>query len=178
MCLERLPAGRVLNVGAGRERVEAADRTVVYADFDDGVLDGGHLCAASDASQLPFRHGVFEGALLKDVLEHVADPISVLREVRRVCRQDAVIIVTVPRAIPRAVWDDPTHIRGFTSRALATAFEMGGWRVEGRIGRIGSFPGAGRWPWLGRRVPQLMRLPVVGHRFGRNWIAVGRPDGQ
>lgn len=123
--------------------------------------------------------GAIAGVLAKDVLEHVEehveDPIWVLTELRRASRDDGRLLVVVPRAIPRAVWDDPTHVRGFTARALQSAFGLSGWKASSPIRRLGGFPGAGR-VGLGRRLDALMRIPGLGHWFGRNWIARALPE--
>lgn len=177
LCIQRLPSGLILNVGSGLTSVSSSSRRVINIDLDPGVLQGGHaLDTAADAAILPFRSGTFHGAVLKDVLEHVPDPVRVLTELARVTLPNAVIVVTVPRAIPRAVWADPTHLRGFTKRSLCWTLEMGGWRPEGRVARVGSIPGAGRFPFLLRHNHQLLRLPGIGHLLGLNWMVTGRPN--
>jgi hypothetical protein len=86
----------------------------------------------------------------------------------------ATILLTTPRAVPRAVWDDPTHIRGFTRRALLTLLDRGGWQLTHGPRRIGAIPGAGRL----RLVPYLetiLAVPGFGHWFGTNWIIEATP---
>lgn len=170
LCLTRLPPGRVLNVGSGFPDLKSPVHEVVNIDIDQSVLRGAVNAAAADIVKLPFGSDAFNGVILKDVLEHVPDPVGALSEIARVATSDAVVILTVPRAIPRAVWADPTHLRGFTSHSIRWALEMGGWRVQGRIDRIGSIPGAGHFPWLLEHAHQLLRIPVVGHRLGTNWL--------
>ena len=176
LCARRLPPGRILNVGSGFTAVTSPSQRMFNIDLDPSVLQenlGGS--AASDAAKLPFPSDTFDGAILKDVLEHVADPVAVLSEMGRVARPDARIVVTVPRAIPRAVWADPTHLRGFTKRSICWTLEMGGWLVDGRIERVGSIPGAGHVPFLLEHSHQILRLPGLGHLLGLNWMAIARP---
>jgi SAM-dependent methyltransferase len=45
---------------------------------------------------LPFADGEFQSITLMDVLEHVYEQIELLRELRRVLRNDGLLIVTVP----------------------------------------------------------------------------------
>lgn len=126
-----------------------------------------------DAESLPFAASTFDGVLLKDVLEHLTDCIGALAETRRVTKPSGRLVVQVPRAVPRAVWDDPTHIRGFTAHALLEAIHLAGWHAIGVPRRIGGFPGAGRFhlePWL----PTIMRIPLIGHRLGMNWLLAAR----
>ncbi len=172
LCLSRLPDGVILNLGAGYTSGDAS-REVLQVDIDPAVLSAPGS-AAADAAALPFGVSVFDGMLIKDVLEHVLDPVQVLREARRVSRPGARIIVTVPRAVPRAVWADPTHLRGFTKRSLQWTLEMGGWVVDGPVRRMGSIPGAGRIPWLLENAHHILRLPLVGHRLGLNWLVTAR----
>lgn len=176
LCLERLPSGLILNVGAGVVRQGSPGQMIVDLDLDSNALRGSPQAVAGDARQLPFCSNVFNGALLKDVLEHVQDPIGCLREVRRVATDDAVIIVTVPRDIPRAVWADPTHIRGFSGAAITKALELGGWKILERPRRIGSIPGAGHLPLLFKHSFSILRIPLLGHRLGTNWFVMAIPE--
>lgn len=166
-----MPAGLILNVGAGAGDRSEGPQVLVHVDH---VLPAEHrlsgLRVVADAHDLPFTADAFAGAVAKDVLEHVQDPLRVLNELSRTSRTGARLLVVVPRAIPRAVWDDPTHVRGFTERALRTALQLTGWRTSTAIRRLGGFPGAGRLG-LGRHLEMLMRVPGLGHWFGRNWIA-------
>lgn len=166
----RLQPGLVLNLGSGWSRPSIDGRTVLNVDRDWNVLSSESNSVVADSSSLPFRGGCLDGALLKDILEHVDDPIGTLREVNRVCRPAAMLTLTVPRAIPRAVWADPTHIRGFTAKAIVTALTLSGWRVSRRPRRMGSIPLAGRIPFLLRHAETVLRVPVLGHRMGTNWI--------
>lgn len=166
-----LPAGRLLNLGSGTTTFSAIHEDVVNVDY--AHIPGSPVDVVADGLCLPFRDSVFDGALLKDVIEHVLDAIALLREVGRVCRPGAVIVITTPRAVPRAVWDDPTHIRGFTASALTSALELAGWTVDRPPARIGGFPGAGRLR-LYPHLEKIMRVPLLGHYWGTNWLVRAR----
>jgi SAM-dependent methyltransferase len=169
----QLPGGPTLNLGAGMTGFAEVGRTVVNVDNRLYEPRGSGSFVVADANCLPFRTGSFANALLKDVIEHVDEPIGLLTEVRRVVRDGGELVVTTPRAIARAVWDDPTHVRGFTTRALLVAVAAAGWEPTAKPRRIGSVPGAGRLhlvPWL----PVILRIPVVGHWFGTNHLLYAR----
>lgn len=165
-----LPSGVVVNIGSGMTAIEGGEHLGIQLDH---VLpqDPPLPFVLADATATPILHGAVGGVLIKDVLEHVPDPLSVLRESHRITREGGRLVVTVPRAIPRAVWSDVTHLRGFTRDALICALEAAGWTVILGPWRIGGIPGARRL----RLTPHLlviMRLPILGHRFGTNWLAV------
>jgi SAM-dependent methyltransferase len=99
------------------EAVEAASergRKVILGDVD---------------APLPFEDGAFGGAVLKDLLEHVRDPVAVVREVRRVVAPGGLVFASSPDA-QRWVWDDYTHRRPFTRKAFRLLFADQGWTVE------------------------------------------------
>ena len=97
-------------VAAARER----NREVVLADVDE---------------PLPFEDGRFDGVVLKDLLEHVRDPVAVVREARRVLRPGGTVFASSPDA-QRWVWDDYTHRRPFTRKAYRLLFADNGFDVR------------------------------------------------
>jgi SAM-dependent methyltransferase len=50
----------------------------------------------ADATSLPFPHCSVDAVVILDVLEHLADPVAVLVEVRRVLRPGGSLVVSVP----------------------------------------------------------------------------------
>jgi ubiquinone/menaquinone biosynthesis C-methylase UbiE len=98
-----LEAGsRVLDVGGkrfpkrGRFQIERYDVRVRYAN----VSTEHRPDVQSDASRLPFRDESFDAVICAEVLEHVADPLGVMREAYRVLRGRGVLLITVPFLFP------------------------------------------------------------------------------
>ena len=159
----------VLDVGCGKGDFLGAGW--VGADRDLDALRGQARVTQVDVTVgLPFRDSSFGGFLLKDVVEHLNDPRGLLAEAHRVAKPGAKLVLVTPRAVPRAVWADYTHMRGFTKDALKSLLADSGWRVS-RIARMGAVPLAGRLDFV-EAIPILLAIPGVGHYFGTNWQAL------
>ncbi|HEU5473184.1 MAG TPA: methyltransferase domain-containing protein [Actinophytocola sp.] len=107
--LDRLTAGQsLLDVGCGPGTITAdlaalvAPGRVVAVDQAADVLDDARAVAAErgltnvefrtgDVAALDFPDGTFDVVHAHQVLQHVADPVGALREMRRVCRPGGVI---------------------------------------------------------------------------------------
>jgi SAM-dependent methyltransferase len=91
------------------------------------------------AQPLPFDDACFDGVIAKDVLEHVPDPVAVVREIHRVLRPGGRVFASSPDA-QRWVWDDYTHRRPFTRKSYRLLFADQGFEVE-RVGYESVMPG-------------------------------------
>lgn len=94
--------------------------------------------------------GYFDCIIMNDVLEHLTDPFSLLRDLHGKLRSDGVIVASVPNVrfwnhlrdyVWRGDWDyreagilDSTHLRFFTFKSLKKMFAALGYeivRIEG-----------------------------------------------
>jgi SAM-dependent methyltransferase len=107
---------------------------------------------------LPFGDVFFDAVVAKDVLEHLTRPWQVLREVRRVLKPGGIVLASVICHRGRRVWDDYTHVRGFTMRSARQMFGDAGFNVLD-VWRMGGVPLSSRLKaiWL---VPYVLRFPV------------------
>ena len=80
---------------------------------------------------LPFEEGSFDLILATDVLEHIEDDQSVMRELRRVAAPGARLLATVPAY--RWLWsqhdDAHHHFRRYTLRDLRERLRAEGWET-------------------------------------------------
>jgi SAM-dependent methyltransferase len=174
------PSDRVLDVGCGTgwlarhfEHYTGVDASP--AAVEEAARHGRDVRLADVDEPLPFPDATFDGVVLKDLLEHVADPVAVVAEARRVLRPGGRVFASSPDA-QRWVWDDYTHRRPFTRKAFRLLFRDGGFTVE-QVGYESVMPGtsivAART--RSKRRPAVLRaaawLPVVRRNV---WLTARR----
>jgi SAM-dependent methyltransferase len=106
-------------------------------------LDGWHpalrVCPADagalvqgQAQRLPFDDGAFALVAMLGVLEHIADDVNALREARRVCRPDGLILLLTSALM--FLWgqhdEANRHVRRYTASELRTKAIGAGFRVR------------------------------------------------
>jgi len=106
--LELKKSDKVLNVGISNipeieMNLEKKSRECVTIDIDDKKLENcrkylkkAKLIKADITGKLPFRDNYFDKAIALEVLEHIEDDASALREIIRVLKPKANIIISVP----------------------------------------------------------------------------------
>jgi 2-polyprenyl-3-methyl-5-hydroxy-6-metoxy-1,4-benzoquinol methylase len=156
--LGRPPAGAtVLDIGSGQGqfalRLQAMFPDVVMwgVDFSAGGVVRGRELAAQQGSAAEFRQvdllqptKLADGqppatyAVCSEVLEHVADPVTLIRNARALLAPGCRLVVTVPGG-PRSAFDHHIgHFQHFTARKLHHVLTEAGYEVQ-RVLRAG-FP--------------------------------------
>ena len=150
------PEHRILDLGAGegfvslalREafacRIVALDAAppILHQGVDRDVDGSSQHWLLGDGAQLPFRDGSFDGLVCSEVLEHVDDDASVVREIARVLKPGGVAALTVPCANYPALWDPLNWVRerlGLGHFSPDSGFWGGLWAMHLRLYRPGEF---------------------------------------
>lgn len=137
---------------AGRAALERGARAVVAVDLAFGMLATGSrarpLAAVADARSLPFRARCFDVATAAFVLNHVDDPVRVLRELVQVVRPGGGVVVSsyggedvhpvkaaVDDALISAGWRKPAWWERIRDDAMPVTATIE--RVESVVGRCG-----------------------------------------
>ena len=99
-------SGRLLDIGCaygfllrrfeGQFETWGVDVSAHAVDRARQVTPASRLAVHNVVQPLPFDDGRFDVVTLTDVLEHLPDARTVLREIARVCRPGAVLYVTTP----------------------------------------------------------------------------------
>jgi SAM-dependent methyltransferase len=137
---------KVVDVGSGtsmfRHISEEWPYEITCCDLDEPALrtireESPHFkCVESDAVDLPFPGGEFDGLYAGEIIEHVIDPREAVKEWVRVVRPGGVIIVTTPNAArllnrvnrEREVVN-PEHINELSYREIWKLLEEEGLRI-------------------------------------------------
>jgi SAM-dependent methyltransferase len=159
----------MLDVGCGKGEILWPDSVGIDLDFVALRKAGERVVQVDVTHRLPFSNEVFDGILAKDILEHVTRPRDLLEELHRVAIPGGRLVVVTPRDLPRAVWADYTHVRGFTRGALEALLHDAGWSVQ-KLHRMGPVPLADRLNLISS-IPKILAIPGVGHYLGTNWQA-------
>lgn len=172
---------RMLDVGCGTAWLsEDFDEYVGVESDAEVVADAGRLgidvrLANADGT-LPFADSSFDGVILKDVLEHLDDPVAMVREVHRVLVPGGRAFASSPDA-QRTAWHDYTHRRPFTRTAMRRMWADQGMQVE-RVSYESVAPGTGKISALTKKKQRPLvfvlaaKLPFVPRNV---WITATRP---
>ena len=99
-----------LNLGCGRDIKPGWVNVDVYGDADVkhdlGVMPW------------PFDDNSTCDVMLHNVMEHLPDTCAVMRELYRICVNDAVIRIAVPHPLNDDFVSDPTHVSRITGRTM------------------------------------------------------------
>jgi len=94
----------ILDVGCGCAPISseiAGDNKIVGIDLSESALrkasqKGINCIITGIEDRLPFKDKKFDFVLLTEVLEHIFDPISLLKEIHRVLKDGGVVVCSVP----------------------------------------------------------------------------------
>lgn len=110
--LQKIPVGnKILDAGAGECQFKKFCNHLQYIAQDfalyngsgasglqTGTWDNSKLDIISDIAAIPVENASFDAVMCIEVLEHVPDPVSALKEITRVLKPDGYLLITAPFA--------------------------------------------------------------------------------
>lgn len=165
-CLLRATTGRRFDLHACD--ILSPDRYGRFREFADVRYK-----RLNDIVRLPYENDSFDGVIASGVLEHVAMDYESLKEVHRVMKRHAPLIITyLPNWLSIAEWRNRTFGRGGHQRLYGLAETC---RLLKRTGFVPRFAGHHTFAWEklcerlglgeGGPIPAVLRTLVPAHRF-------------
>jgi SAM-dependent methyltransferase len=171
--LSLIPSGgRLLDAGAGEQRLKPLCKHLVYVSqdfaqydgkgdgigFQTGTWDQTNLNIVSDITSIPEADGAFDAVLCIEVLEHVPDPVRALEELCRLLKPGGILLVTAP-------FCSLTH---FAPYHFSTGFSR--YFYEHHLPRLGLaiealVPNGNYFEYLAQ---EIRRLPTIADQFSKN----------
>ncbi|MDF2956151.1 MAG: 2-polyprenyl-3-methyl-5-hydroxy-6-metoxy-1 [Candidatus Alkanophagales archaeon MCA70_species_2] len=193
---------KVLDVGCGDGYVSSilvGDNEVFGLDIAESAIEEarrrGIKAVVSNLESIPFPDKSFDVILALDILEHLFDPIRVLREAGRVLKDDGILLVSVPNAAniysriiflltgelmdaaeiserrtPEFLFSE--HIRFFSANKIRKVLQLTGFKTTTFRPYLQPYfvnPPYTRFNWL-LRVVHLLKLPKVFPSLFSTWF--------
>jgi SAM-dependent methyltransferase len=120
--------GQVLDIGCGIGDMVRYRAGTVGVDVNPKAVAycrrRGLTVEQMAPDRLPFPDGEFDGAVLDNVLEHLASPEPLLAEAHRVLKRGGIFVVGVPGE--RGFASDPDHKRPYSEAKLIECLQRAG----------------------------------------------------
>src|SRR3989344_1973734 len=97
-----------LNIGCGDDIRKG------FVNLDYFKLPGVGVVHDLNHFPWPFKENTFDAVYASHVLEHVDDLVKTMREIHRICKNGAEIIIRGPHFSCGVTYRDPTHKRAFS----------------------------------------------------------------
>lgn len=163
-------ARRILDIGCGGGRlgaalkrrqdcrVEGIELDTLVSETAAGRLDAVHA-GNVETDEFEFEEGEFDCVICADVLEHLREPLDVLRKIRRWLTPDGCLVTSIPNVRNHTVvqsllagnWTyesagllDADHVRFFTRREMEKLLFRAGFQPE----ELRMVPGDGFQEWV------------------------------
>lgn len=183
----RCRPGRILDIGCAKGfLVEAFQNQGVdavfgvdvspYALSEGGAATRGRLVVGDVQGGIPLRSASCDLVTAVDLFEHLTDPGTVLREIRRVLSDAGVAYLKICHPIHPNVRRDPSHINVQPISYWRREFRRAEFRWK-RLYETDFVASRGRWEWLKAWVRRWREWAVIGTPADYKFLLRKRGDG-
>lgn len=116
-----------LNVGCGRHPLEG------WINLDSAALPGVDLIYDLErCAEIPLAldDNSVDEFLLSHVIEHIHAPLSMMQELWRVAKPDAICTIRCPHGASDDAWEDQTHVRGYFPQSFGYFSQPYYWKAS------------------------------------------------
>ncbi len=142
-----LGAGRKIDIGVGRDKIEKGWITVDCFDYvNPDILHN------LDEFPYPFKDDSVDEVKAKKIIEHLKNRMEALTEILRICKVGAKVEVFVPHWSHTLAWNNLQHTRGFSIQSFDMYREQYA-NVNGKYFQVEKaeyFAYMTKLPWLGK----------------------------
>jgi SAM-dependent methyltransferase len=129
---EELRGATVMDFGCGERPFEwyfsKFGAQIVACDLQQNRFGTVDVILDREARKLPFESGTFDAICLFDVLEHVEDDLALLNELRRILKNDGLLLLSVP--FMYRFHEIPHDYRRYTPTGLQYLLTLCGFDVQ------------------------------------------------
>ena len=123
---------KFLDNGCGRGEFLGAFARLGLETYGTDIVQGCKQTQLVNLNQdeLPFPEGTFDVVFSKSVIEHIEKQEHYMQEMRRVLKEDGLLIILVPDWKTQCIifYEDPTHIHPYTQKSIDRLLNMMGFR--------------------------------------------------
>jgi len=118
--------GRVLNAGSGTER--NISMLVKGKLYNQDIYEAKGIDIVSPLDKIPVKNNFFDCVICNAVLEHVENPIEIMREIYRVTKKGGYLYLCVPFMQPEHLC--PTDFQRYTKDGLKKLTTDTGFKIK------------------------------------------------
>jgi len=154
--------GDVLDIGAGEKQTIFNKKITKYVRLDNdkifketsGNVLQDNLDVCGDAHNLPFKNNSFDCTVMLQVLEHLNEPQTAIKEAHRVLKHNGIFAITVPFMVKEH--SIPHDYYRYTQYGLRYLLEKNGFKV------LKIKNGGGLWKVIGAKISGYLYSEILG----------------
>jgi SAM-dependent methyltransferase len=134
--------GRIIDVGCGSQPYRTYFPHATAYTGCDVTADRSRVDFVCPADRIPVEAQAFDSVICTEVLEHVPNPLSVMREFHRILVHDGRVLITVPMFWP--AHEQPWDFRRFPGHGLLHLANASSFRIDHLVPRGGKMAMVGQ----------------------------------